>query len=881
MGIVTDYVLDMLRKHVEDYRLIVWYDPGEHYGDVATSLQLPESAVARYDGSFLQLRRDIDHLLNGEEAPRLVVYVPEDQAKTHHALVELDAAGVVIQPGQQPPRRNTRLSIVARNALKSVLGEETALDVAKQVEAGNLTLAELNALAEKGGEISSLLTPIFGTGHPQEVALLFLGSDRFDDEIANKSAEDELVGLLARAFDVGLSATSPLGQTRDELGRHVLLTDLIESLGVSAPPLLKSVPVATSAAGVDACLRLARTWRQLRDHRHSYLAAAAKVEASLPPVTDDAWPGVGRTEETVKEADAGYAIPETLIGIERAVLRDVEQRLLEQPSAELLELAEARLAGFWSDATPAIQAHWALILAAGRVLVSANRVQAELNTLDSSKDHLANDSGQLSRLIQAYAQGDSPWCLLDTHHRHMESRWQNFDPAEEHEGLEKLVVKSRQRYMQVGSAMAKHFVTQFSKTKHPVTGVLRQRDIFGSHVQPKLEREKTAYVWVDALRFEMARELCEVLKDDPQVKIEPAIATVPTITEIGMASLLPKAGQGRVVSMGGGKLALDIGGTVIKGRKDRVNFLREVAGADVFEAKLDALLPKPSKQIREGIRDARLVLITSQEIDELCEQDNISQARRQMDGVLVDLRRGVRVLAELGVKSIILTADHGHLFAEEISDDMKIDAPGGETADLHRRVWVGVGGTQEPSYLRTSLSSLGVESEFDIATPWNFACFKVKGGARAYFHGGMSPQELIVPVVSLAPSKKPPAATPTPIDWKLTTGTPKLTTRFFSVQVTGKQAGLFGLEPPKVRVEIRAKGKPVSRPVSASYGFEDATGEVELRARDDNPKEVEPNTVALMIVEEISQNTVALVLLDASSGAELASLDRIDVAISI
>ena len=63
-----------------------------------------------------------------------------------------------------------------------------------------------------------------------------------------------------------------------------------------------------------------------------------------------------------------------------------------------------------------------------------------------------------------------------------------------------------------------------------------------------------------------------------------------------------------------------------------------------------------------------------------------------MDGVLDHLRRGVRVLRDLGIKTIILAADHGHLFAEEIGEDMKIDAPGGETADLHRRVWVGVGG---------------------------------------------------------------------------------------------------------------------------------------------------------------------------------------------
>jgi hypothetical protein len=494
---------------------------------------------------------------------------------------------------------------------------------------------------------------------------------------------------------------------------------------------------------------------------------------------------------------------------------------------------------------------------------------------------LKNAPATVPALVKAYAEGDRPWCLLDTYHRHMESRWHDFDPSEGHDELEKLVVKARQRYMQVGSEMAKHFVTQFSKARHPVKGVGRQRDVFEAQVKPKLEGRKIAYLWVDALRFEMARELCEVLRADFSIELGAAVGTIPTITEIGMASLLPKASHGKVVNVGGGKLALDIDGTVVKDRKDRVNFLKEHAGVAVFEARLEDLLPKPTKKVRQGIENAQLVLITSQEIDELCEQDNIAQARRQMDGVLVDLRRGVRVLADLGVKAIVLVADHGHLFADEISDDMKIDAPGGDTVDLHRRVWIGVGGTHEPSYLRTSLSSLGVESEFDIATPWNFACFKAKGGARAYFHGGLSPQELIVPVVSLAPSAQTVGGPPTAVNWTLTTGTPKLTTRFFSVQIAGRQAGLFGLEPPKVRVEIRAKGKPISRPVSASYGFEDATGEVQLRLREGEPQEIESNTVAMMLIEEISQKTVSVVLLDASSGIELATLERIEVAISL
>ena len=111
------------------------------------ALNLPDTDVLRYKGSFVQLRWEIDqkHLMDGEEAPRMVVYVPMAQDQTHHALIELESAGVIMQPGQQPPARNTRLAVVARNALKGVLGEGTAAHVEKQTEAGKLTLVDLDA----------------------------------------------------------------------------------------------------------------------------------------------------------------------------------------------------------------------------------------------------------------------------------------------------------------------------------------------------------------------------------------------------------------------------------------------------------------------------------------------------------------------------------------------------------------------------------------------------------------------------------------------------------------------------------------------------------------------------------------------------------------
>jgi hypothetical protein len=859
-GIVSEHLVGLIAKQVEESSLVVWYDPGADYRAVAERIAIPGTTIARYDGSFLRLRREIEPLLNDLDPPRLVVYVPVEQADTNHALVELEEAGVVMQPGQQPAKCNTRLALVARNALKSVIGDGNAAEVEKQVDQGKLTLKDVDALGLKGQDITQgVVSIIFGTGNSQDVALAFLASNKHDTEIEKKSAITELVGLLHNTFEVDLPAQPTLANIRERLTRHVLMTDLVVGLGNKVPSSLASIKTADSPAAIASCTSLARSWRLRRDVRECYITASQKVEQDFSLAKLDF------------DSTKIVAI-ETFLAVERALLRHVEESLLEKPTDGLLTLAKSRLPSFWSEAMPSVQAHWALIAAIAEVLLEADRMEKSLKKPPTT----------IPALVKAYAEGDSPWCLLDSHHRHMGSRWFKFESGDDNGSLEKLVIKADRRYTQVASELAKHFVAQYQKAKHPAKGVLRQVELFDAEVAPKASAEKTAYVWVDALRFEMARELTEVLKEDFDFSLRPAIANLPTITEIGMASLLPKASQSaKVVSVGNGKLAVEIAGTVVKDRKDRINFITAHAGVAVFEMKLDDLLPKPAKKVRDGIQAAQLVLVTSQEIDEYGEKDT-KLARMLMDTMLDQLRRCVRILRDAGIKTIVLVADHGHLFAEEVGEDMKIDAPGGKTADLHRRVWVGEGGNIDASFMRTPLRSLGVDSEYDIATPWNLAVFKVAGGNLIYFHGGLSPQELIIPVLTLTPKAHHTAGTSSGIGWKLLCGAKKLSTRFFSVQITGTGTGLFEMEAPKVRVELRSKGKPVSSPVSASYGYEEATGDVLLKMADNDSKQIEPNTVTVMVtLEEDVPKTVSLVLSDATTGAELESIEKIETAISL
>ena len=370
-------------------------------------------------------------------------------------------------------------------------------------------------LTRAGAEISKgVLVLIFGTGNPQEVVLAFLDSDRHDEDITKKDAKGELAKLLRRDFGFDAPEGAGLHDLRRRLARYVLLTDLVSGLGDAVLSKLASASVASMPRSRDACSALTRAWRLRRDTRESYVAAAQQVEQEFGLATVEFDP------QAIMEI-------ETFPAIERALLRHAENRLLERTDGKMFILAESRLSRFWCDVEPKLQARWALVASATEVLLEADRVEQALKKAPAS----------VTDMIKEYAESAQPWCMLDTHHRHMESRWHNFESyGDDLDSIEKLVVKARQRYVEVGSDIARHFVGQL-QNRIPDKGVARQREVFEKHVKPVLGNEKVAYVWVDALRFEMARELVRILKEDFEVELYPALAAVPTVTEIGMAAL--------------------------------------------------------------------------------------------------------------------------------------------------------------------------------------------------------------------------------------------------------------------------------------------------------------------------------------------------------
>lgn len=894
VGTVTEELRRLVARQIDEHGIVVWFDPESDYQDIAPLLTIDRVETVTYKDSFFQLRRAIEPLLGQSETPpRLLIYVPLDQSDSHDALIEAATSGVVLAPGANPWQRNTRLAVIARRVLKDVLGDAAADTIEKQVAAGKLTLTDLDRIAEQGkGVATGTVSLVFGSANPLDIALVFLSSDDKDEELMARAALPELGELLGATFDFvpGSTSASPRA-LRERLARQVLAVELASPkneplqakqlpngethrlireapsgfantpFGGSLPPAITGIVESVRPAGREACRATARAWRNRRDLRESYAGQAENAEEKL---------GLAGADLGLDQLSATEAFP----GLEERLQAMVEGTMLADAREGLITIARDRQSSFWAEYLPEVQARWALIASAGQLILEADRVAQALKDTTLSA----------AVLLESYAGVDQPWCLLDSAQRVMERRSQafDFDLGERHDSLEQLIVRARQRYYETASDLAERFARTYQAAGFSIPSALRQRAIFDRRVAPALEAGKTAYVLVDALRFEMAKELANNLSEWFEVTLAPALATLPTITEVGMAALLPGAdGEVDLVPAAAGKLALTINGATLQDRKDRVGFLRSHCSAAVYDTKLEELAPL-KRAARTGIESARLVLVTSREIDALCEGDNVALARRTMDDVLHELQRAFQTLAELGVETIVVTADHGFIFGDELGEDMKIDPPRGDTVDLHRRVWVGRGGAANPSYLRIKASDLGLGGDLEIAVPWSLAGFKVTGGARAYFHGGLSPQEAIVPVLVLRPLMPSRVASSQATNWGLQAGSKKISTRFFSVQVTGNAALLFAVAAPRVRLEVREKGRvPISQPVSASYGFDEATGDVNLAWKPDGAREMEPNTVTLLLEPAETKSTATVVLLDAITGRELAKLGPLDMVIAL
>ncbi|WP_319580753.1 PglZ domain-containing protein [uncultured Methanospirillum sp.] len=860
MPTATQYLKNQIISSLKTHHLVVLFDPEKHYSDIIQNLDLNGIPIHTYTGSFIELRKEIAGLMTGERPPDLLLYIPMAEKDTNNALIAFTKPGVTLQPGQHPWERNTRLSVMARQVLKNHLSEQEMSDIEAKIEAGKLTLSDIDIMAESvRPSLPEALTLVFRTKSPQETLLSFITDESRDTDLITKGLIPDLISVIQTTTGYTPGENQP-ETIRPNLIKYLLLSAFISEIGDTPSELVK-VPHAESKELQNLCRDIIYSWQNRRETAALYEQYARNIENTLH---------LSNLTISPEQLTVSRVFP----GTERKLIALAEEACLSGTTADIdiKTLASDRLHLYWSQQDPVISFRWKILEEISQFTSLSKEIEAKIR----------EKSWQAQDLISAYIHPQQGWYHLDTLHRTilkhqyddtLDSGWQD-------DFLDRIIGKVQKQYSTTADLMTNALTLAIAQEgTRQITSPMQTRT-FSSYVTQDENPGKIAYILVDAFRYEMGAALQEVLSGPNELYA--TIGTLPSYTPVGMAALMPNAEKefGIIVSSQGGLTPL-VHGTPLTTREERITYLKEQVTSDLVAFKLSDLFPRPNKKIEEQIRNSPFILITSLEIDAAGEQLEPHLARQSMDEIIRLLKRAISHLTRLGVTRIVITADHGYLFGEELTEAMKIDPPSGQTIAIHRRFWAGTGGDVRDSYVRIRPEMVGVKSDLEFAYPAGIGAFKAKGGGTTYHHGGLSLQELIIPVLVIENTGQV-LSSDSSIYWSLTISGTKISSRMVSVKINGMITSITWDQIPKVRVEIRSGNQILSKPLTAHYEYREATGDMNMRVNPDPAKNrsLEENTAVLQIHTIPESGPVTIHLLDSETDVELTKIGPFPVDIT-
>ncbi|MDZ4064469.1 MAG: PglZ domain-containing protein [Coriobacteriia bacterium] len=841
---LSQYLHQQLGDKLSARRVVVFYDPrqefgtfferelevvGDGYGGVPRVLIGGElTFLVKHEGSYFETRARIEPIVCADAPERLVVYVPGAmRTRETSVLMEIEKGGVDYAP--QPKG-------LAREVLRKSM---TDGEIDGILRSNNLTYDDMVKVLESGDEGSkSVLRSIFGGKQSESLLAYWLADPVHDLDIESKGALAELRVLVESRIGLSLGTDASIDDCRKRTVRYVLVNEFRSDLVGDGPDEISMVAAPSNKDQLRRVRDLASMLRSVDSD--AYIDVADGVETEM-----------GLAASGVEAAALGSI--DTFRFEERLLLSRASSLLAARDYDGALDLVLGRAHSFWADLTVQRQAQW-----------QACRLSAELGVAIAAVSGLLPTAGKPEAWIKSYAVDDE-WFGLDQAHRRMETWFAGMDEEPE---TEQGIAVVRAEYDALLKRMTEGFVAAAIAGAWDFSGVPAQARVYADVVAKAPGR--VAYFMVDSLRYEMGVELSRRLGRAEELRVTPAVASLPSITPVGMASLLPDAASDLSVVAHKGKVAARIGTSVLSSASDRMNFLKARI-PDAIDMPLGELITVKAAALAKRIGKASVVVVRSQEIDFAGETDSDLLARQVMDSVTGNLVRAVNKLADAGVEHFVVSADHGHLFSVRKDDDMKTEAPGGDTVELHRRCWIGRGGSTPAGAVRVTGTELGYDTDLDFIFPVGAGVFRA-GGGLSYHHGGVSLQEMVIPVISFKVSSRQPT-TVTAKTVELKDVPARLTNRTFSVTVN-VGADLFSDEAIALRIILLAGGAQVGH-AGMALGAELDTSSDVLTAQPG----ASISLGMMLLSEDIAG--VRVLVMDPATDAVLAQSDEIPVELGI
>jgi hypothetical protein len=794
---IEAHIADHLRRRCDGERVLVVYDPELRYVKLVGNLASDKCAVINGTDSTIRGRdaaEDAFRDLASDDDRRLVIYLPVAAPRTNEDRQRNPYEAFALAGGVFPAGEDESYHSLCRQAVPDRVGAVDALfaagtpdfETVNSLIAGSTNWPKLKTLlgAESAVEI---VTAILSPTEKQEAALK-----------ADETWIPELQAFLLSTLGLKLQTKSKKRTgVASEIWRFILFSEFVFDLPVELPTALRDVP---KAGGTQTTLvyQICDRLRGADAHQLLYMAAAETVAEELQLQKHMA--GITQLGDR-----------DTFAFEERIYLQVFTDAATADDYAHAEQVSRIRNSSIWVSRDGERKQLWTIADRALQLIKLAIDLEPAATALGKSAavimDVYCESFRQLDRLQRSFEQSIT-------------------DAYGELDALEPLVTAARGAYRQTVDLVQAKFLDAIEKDGWPVSGKSAAADVFDKFVAPLMEsRKKTAYFLVDALRYELAAEVQNELCGSYEVSLAAVCAQLPSVTLVGMAALLPRAaGQLRIVC-DDGKLTAYLGDRKVMVPNDRFAYVQSLYGDLCQMRDLDELV---SKQIKLPEK-TQLLIVKTTDIDAFGEA-NALEALRILPQLIRKLIAGIRKVAKLGFEHAVLVTDHGFILMEELGAGNVVEKPSGDWAVEKTRCLLGKG-SSGPGVRTFGTREVGITCDTEIyAVPAGMSTFS-KG--NPYFHGGLSLQECVLPVLSVALGKTAETAAQTAPEIQITYkggATNQITTRRPMIEISVFKTGLFD-EPIEFRLEAYS-GKELVAEAGSCYNVNSATGLVSVKPGD-------------------------------------------------
>ncbi|WP_067624665.1 BREX-1 system phosphatase PglZ type A [Alicyclobacillus acidiphilus] len=322
------------------------------------------------------------------------------------------------------------------------------------------------------------------------------------------------------------------------------------------------------------------------------------------------------------------------------------------------------------------------------------------------------------------------------------------------------------------------------KANWSLPGVQNQKDFYRNFVGPRVRQGDRVFVVIsDAFRYEVAVELAEKLNTETigACEIQPLLGVIPSVTKLGMASLLPHK-----------TLEIDLSGKVLVDGKpssglDNRNDILQGSVADSVAVHFRDLLSMNKAGRREHFKGKKLIYIYHDSIDATGDKASTEiNTFKAAEDAIEEIYGIIKIIRDdLSATNILITADHGFVYQRDpLEESDKIEKEGIEAIETKRRYSLAKESGERSGLLDINMDSF-ILNEHHITTyvPKATIRFKMQGAGANFVHGGASLQEIVVPLIQFKNirSGQKHSREIVKVDVKLTNTTRKITNSLFNL----------------------------------------------------------------------------------------------------